>query len=177
MDALKRLIDGDAGHYPLGTIALAVIDDSTEHMQSFGFFPIPPDVPTPDSGVTLWMPYGLAVVKRTPHPAAARAFLDFATSEAGCDIIAQHHGDFGLPVTHSGKDRESTLLALQQLKHYAAQSGTTVALEFLSPIKGPSLEVILVRLAKGEITALEAARLYDRDLKRRALELDLQPAR
>ena len=45
---------------------------------------------------------------------------------------------------------------------------TRLALEFLSPIKGPNLEKILVQVGSGITSAQVGAELYDQDVKQQA---------
>ena len=55
-----------------------------------------------------------------------------------------------------------------------SRSGTaTPALEYLSPVKGPSLEQITVQVGSGISTAAEGAALYDDDVKKQAQQLGL----
>ena len=51
---------------------------------------------------------------------------------------------------------------------------TTPALEFLSPIKGPALEQILVEVGSGIRPAEDGAALYDEDVKKQAQQLGLE---
>jgi raffinose/stachyose/melibiose transport system substrate-binding protein len=47
------------------------------------------------------------------------------------------------------------------------------ALEFLSPIKGPSLEQICVAAGTGQMTPDAAAAAYDKDVEKQAQQLGL----
>jgi raffinose/stachyose/melibiose transport system substrate-binding protein len=46
-------------------------------------------------------------------------------------------------------------------------------LEFLSPIKGPNLEQLLIAVGTGQSSAEEAAEDYDFDVERQAQQLGL----
>ena len=48
------------------------------------------------------------------------------------------------------------------------------ALEFVSPIKGPNLEKILIQVGSGISTAAQGAALYDDDVKKQAQQLGLK---
>ena len=53
-------------------------------------------------------------------------------------------------------------------------AGTTgLALEFISPIKGPNLEKILVQVGSGITKAAAGAALYDNDVTAEAQQLGL----
>ena len=56
--------------------------------------------------------------------------------------------------------------------HRREQDG--LALEFLSPIKGPNLEKILIQVGSGITTAPQGAALYDDDVKKQAQQLGLK---
>jgi len=50
---------------------------------------------------------------------------------------------------------------------------TSPALEFLSPVKGPSLEQITTAVATGQTSAEKAASQYDSDVTKQAKQLGL----
>ena len=51
---------------------------------------------------------------------------------------------------------------------------SSLALEFLSPIKGPALEQITVEVGSGIRSAKDGAELYDQDVKKQAQQLGLE---
>ena len=56
---------------------------------------------------------------------------------------------------------------------YQTDRKTGLALEFISPIKGPNLEKILVQVGSGITKAPAGAALYDNDVKAQAQQLGL----
>ena len=60
------------------------------------------------------------------------------------------------------------------LPYFERDGGTSPALEFLSPIKGPALEQITVEVGSGIRSAQDGAALYDEDVKKQAQQLGLQ---
>jgi raffinose/stachyose/melibiose transport system substrate-binding protein len=56
---------------------------------------------------------------------------------------------------------------------YQASGSTGLALEFISPIKGPNLEKILIQVGSGITKAAAGAALYDQDVKAEAQQLGL----
>jgi raffinose/stachyose/melibiose transport system substrate-binding protein len=56
---------------------------------------------------------------------------------------------------------------------YQTAGKTGLALEFISPIKGPNLEKILVQVGSGITKAAAGAALYDNDVKAEAQQLGL----
>jgi len=57
--------------------------------------------------------------------------------------------------------------------NYQDARTTGLALEFISPIKGPNLEKILVQVGSGITKAAAGAALYDQDVKAEAEQLNL----
>jgi raffinose/stachyose/melibiose transport system substrate-binding protein len=57
--------------------------------------------------------------------------------------------------------------------YFNKAGGASPALEFLSPIKGPSLEQILIEVGSGIRSAESGAKLYDEDVKKQAQQLGL----
>jgi raffinose/stachyose/melibiose transport system substrate-binding protein len=56
---------------------------------------------------------------------------------------------------------------------YFESGKTAPALEFLSPVKGPSLPQITTEVGSGIKSAKEGAKLYDRDVEKQAKQLGL----
>jgi raffinose/stachyose/melibiose transport system substrate-binding protein len=57
---------------------------------------------------------------------------------------------------------------------YQEAGNTGLALEFVSPIKGPNLEKILIQVGSGITKAKPGAELYDNDVKAQAQQLGLK---
>jgi len=171
-ESVTDLASGRAAH----TIGLSVVvgllnDLDPAAPDQIGFFPIPGK--TANSGATLWMPLGLYVPRAGQNRKAALKFIDFVMDEANCDLLKQTDIAFGpFAIDTCTWDENQPLYEMEMARHFD-DKGATPALEFLTPLKGPSLEVLTRQLLLGEITAQEAADRYDRDLLKRALELKL----
>jgi raffinose/stachyose/melibiose transport system substrate-binding protein len=63
--------------------------------------------------------------------------------------------------------------AIKDIQPYIDGGNNSPALEFLSPVKGPSLEQITVAVGSGLNTAEEGAALYDQDVQKQAQQLGL----
>ncbi len=59
------------------------------------------------------------------------------------------------------------------MPYFEKAGAASPALEFLSPIKGPTLEQILIEVGSGIRTAESGAKLYDEDVKKQAQQLGL----
>jgi len=63
--------------------------------------------------------------------------------------------------------------AVKDMQTYIDAGQSSLALEFLSPVKGPALEQICVEVGSGIRKADAAAKLYDEDVKKQAQQLGL----
>ncbi len=63
---------------------------------------------------------------------------------------------------------------VSDMQPYFDEGKTNLALEFLSPIKGPTLEQITVAVGSGITSAEDGAAQYDEDVKKQAQQLGLE---
>ena len=63
--------------------------------------------------------------------------------------------------------------AIKDIQPYIDGGNNLPALEFLSPVKGPSLEQITVATGSGLTDPEEAAKQYDQDVAKQAKQLGL----
>ncbi len=71
---------------------------------------------------------------------------------------------------HAARGRSARV---QDVVPYFDEEASSPALEFLSPIKGPNLEQILIEVGSGIRRLQSAAKLYDEDVKKQAQQLGL----
>jgi raffinose/stachyose/melibiose transport system substrate-binding protein len=64
--------------------------------------------------------------------------------------------------------------AVKDMLPYFEAGQTAPALEFLSPIKGPSLQQITTEVGSGIKSAKAGAELYDKDIEKQAKQLGLK---
>jgi raffinose/stachyose/melibiose transport system substrate-binding protein len=170
--ALRKIGSGEGAHYPMLTFALAtIVDLYPDAVENVGFFAMPGDGP---NGLTVWMPPGIYAPKDTAHPDAVKRFMAFVASPAACDAMTAAVGVSG-PYLVSGctiPDDVPRAVA-DMLPYFEEAGGTSPALEFLSPIKGPALEQITVEVGSGIRSAEDGAALYDEDVKKQAEQLGL----
>ncbi|MCD7061128.1 ABC transporter substrate-binding protein [Pelagibacterium xiamenense] len=174
-DGLRMLSTGEGAHYPMLTFAIAAIEATyPENLDSVGFFAQPGSDPE-INGLTTWMPAALYVPKTTSHPEEAMAFLDFVASVDGCNAITEAVGATG-PYLVEGCDLPSDVPAAtaDMLPYFEEDGRTAPALEFLSPVKGPTLEQLTVEVGSGIRSPEDAAALYDQDVERQAQQLGLE---
>jgi raffinose/stachyose/melibiose transport system substrate-binding protein len=175
-DGVRMLVEGTAAHYPMltGNVASAVGANYPDAVGDIGVFPIPSNN-VDEPGLTVWMPNGLYIPKSTEGATleAAKDFAAWVASPAGCDAAAAS-STLGGPFVVDGCDLPDDVPAIvSDMQPYFDNGQTGLALEFLSPIKGPALEQITVEVGSGIRDAADGAALYDEDVKKQAQQLGL----
>lgn len=172
---LELLANGEVAHYPMLTFVLSTIASNyPDQIDDIGFFAQPGNDPEAN-GVTLWMPAGTYIPQTTEGAQldAALEFLAFIASVEGTDVITSAVTPQGPYLVDGATLPDDVLPAVQDLAAYIEAGDVYPALEFLSPIKGPNLEQLLVSVGTGQLTAAEAAENYDFDVERQAQQLGL----
>lgn len=173
-DGMRMVATGAAAHYPMLTFGIgSVKQNEPDKVNAIGFF-AQPGTDAAHNGLTVWMPAALYVPAKSEHLAAAKAFVDFAASVDGCNLMIGANGATG-PYLIKGcalpKDVPASVADM--LPYFQKEGGTVPALEFLSPIKGPNLEQITVAVGSGISTAADGAAQYDQDVEKQAKQLGL----
>jgi raffinose/stachyose/melibiose transport system substrate-binding protein len=173
-EGMEAVATGTAAHYPMLTFAVGqVATNFPDDLPNLGFFAQPG--PTADSnGLTVWMPAALYIPKTSPNADAAKGFLDFVATVEACNLMIGTMGATGPYLIEGCELPADVPQAVADMLPYFAEAGRTApALEFLSPIKGPNLEQLLVEVGSGIRPAAEAAALYDQDVEKQAQQLGL----
>jgi raffinose/stachyose/melibiose transport system substrate-binding protein len=174
VNALKELATGQAAQYPMITVVISnVVQSNPSQLNDIGYFAMPPDSGEPHA--TVWEAGGAYIPKSTTGDklAAAEKLVAFLNSPAGCNIqntAGVPSGPFATSACTVPSDAPA-LVADEAAYQTAGKTG--LALEFLSPIKGPNLEKILVQVGSGITKAPAGAALYDNDVKAQAQQLGL----
>jgi raffinose/stachyose/melibiose transport system substrate-binding protein len=172
---LKALADGTGAQYPMLTFAVGTIASATpDKLKDIGFYAQPGD-DAAKYGLTVWEPAGLYIPKTTTGAKldAAKKFLAFVASKEGCDSMAKAYTPSG-PFLIKGCTLPADVPdAIKDMQPYFDAGNNSPALEFLSPVKGPALEQILVEVGSGIRKAGDGAALYDEDVKKQAQQLGL----
>lgn len=172
--ALDKLATGEGAHYPMLTFAQAtIVQNYPDQADEIGFFPVPGDSPD-DVGLTTWMPSSVYSPATTENPEAVKEFMAFVASPAGCDAITEARGITG-PYVVNGCDIEGGEVSriVSDMLPFFEENRTSPALEFLTPVKGPNLQGIMVELGTGITDAQQAATAYDQDNAVQAQQLGL----
>lgn len=173
---LQRLVDGEVAQYPMLTfVTPAYVDLADDAAETIGFFAQPGD-DAETNGLTTWMPFALYIPKTVTGQKleAAKEFLAFVASTEGCDAQNAAVPPNGPYLVQGCALPEGLPTVVTDLQQYIDDGNTSLALEYLSPIKGPNLEKITVEVGSGMATALEGAERYDEDVKKQAQQLGLE---
>lgn len=173
---IKMVAEGTGVHYPMLTFAGSSIATAyPDLIDDVGVFALPGS--SEANPLTTWMPSALYIPATTTGAEleAAKKFLAFVASAEGCDSITAAVGVTGPYVV---KDcvlpADVPVYVSDMLPYFETEGGTEPALEFLSPIKGPSLEQITVAVGSGITSAADGASQYDEDVKKQAQQLGLE---
>jgi raffinose/stachyose/melibiose transport system substrate-binding protein len=174
-DGIKAVATGTAVHYPqLGGVSANIENVAPGKSKDVGFFPLPGnDAAT--NGMTIWPGNGLYIPKTAEGDKleAAKKFLTFMTSQAGCDAYAKGTPPVGPFLANACQLPADVSQVAKDTQTYIDAGKAGPALEFKSPIKGPALEQICIQVGTGQVDAQKAAELYDQDVKKQAQQLGL----
>jgi raffinose/stachyose/melibiose transport system substrate-binding protein len=175
-DAVRMLAEGEAAHYPMltGNVAEALGANYPDADASIGVFPVPGEDAS-SNGLTVWMPNGVYIPQTIDASKldAAKAFLAWLVTPESCEIQSAAI-NMGGPFVVDGCDLPDDAASLvKDMQVYFDEGNTGLALEFLSPIKGPALEQITVEVGSGIRSAADGAALYDEDVIKQAQQLGL----
>jgi raffinose/stachyose/melibiose transport system substrate-binding protein len=175
-DGLKKLANGQGAQYPmLSSVMGNVVATYPDKVKDVGLFPIPGD-DAAKNGLTVWSPSGMYIPKTVEGAKldAAKKFVDFVASPEGCAAWSKTGTPTGPYAVKTCQLPADVIQVAKDTQTYIDKPGaSSLALEFLSPIKGPSLEQITVEVGSGIRKADAGAKLYDEDVKKQAQQLGL----
>ncbi|MBE1442521.1 ABC transporter substrate-binding protein [Paenibacillus sp. OAS669] len=170
---LKMLAEGSGVQYPMLTSAIdALAQNYPDKVKDIGVFPIPSDNESLN-GFTVWMPNSYYINKKSKNIDAAKKFIEFLISPEGQKAYMSKSKANGPFVVKGIQVPDDAYQAVKDMQTYFDNGKTLPALEFISPVKGPNLESILIEVGTGQKTAAEGAADYDKDVKKQAQQLNL----
>jgi len=175
-EGARMIATGEGAHYPILTSIVSTIQQNNpEALDDVGVFPIPARNAA-DTKLTVWLPNAVYIPKTTEGAEldAAKKFVAFVNSEAGCEVQQTAMVPSGPFATNSCSLPDDVPGLLTDMEPYFDEGTTNPALEFLSPIKGPNLENITVEVGSGIRSAADGAALYDEDVVKQAQQLGLE---
>jgi raffinose/stachyose/melibiose transport system substrate-binding protein len=175
-DGIKAVATGTAAHYPqLGASANNIENVAPGKSNDVGFFALPgPDAAT--NGMTVWPGTAAMYIPKTVEGDkldAAKKLIAFAATQQGCDAYSKGSPPQGPYLSKACQLPTDVSQVAKDTQAYFASGKASPALEFKSPIKGPSLEQICIQVGTGQVDAKKGAALYDEDVKKQAQQLGL----
>jgi raffinose/stachyose/melibiose transport system substrate-binding protein len=167
---MAYLAAGKAAQYPLLTFPVGTLP--AEQATTIGFFGIPGD-DAATAGATLWLPGGQYIPKASKNIDAAKKFIAFVASADGTAAATTAVPPTGPYLIKGGGLPADVLPVVKDIQAYIEGGNNAPALEFLSPVKGPSLEKITVAVGTGQTSAKDGAAQYDADVTKQAKQLGL----
>lgn len=170
---LKMLADGKGAQYPMLSFASpSLVQNFPDQIENIGFFAQPGDDAS-KNGLSVWMPGAGYVYKETKNVEAAKQFVAFMASVEGTEVAATVSKPTGPYLIKDAKIPDDVPTLVKDMLPYFESGKTAPALEFVSPVKGPSLEQITVEVGAGIKKAAEGAAAYDKDVEKQAKQLGL----
>jgi raffinose/stachyose/melibiose transport system substrate-binding protein len=170
---LKMLAEGTGVQYPMLTHAIdALAQNYPDKVKDIGVFPVPSDNAS-INGFTVWMPSSFYINKKSKNVEAAKKFIDFLVSPEGMKIYMTKSKANGPYVIKGVNVPDDAYDGIKEMQPYFDSGKTAPALEFVSPVKGPNLESILIEVGTGQKSAADAAADYDKDVRKQAQQLNL----
>jgi raffinose/stachyose/melibiose transport system substrate-binding protein len=174
---LEMLVKGEAAHFAMQAHRLAAIEmDYPDKIGDIGIFPVPGDDPD-NMGITAWMPNGWFINKEVgQNPAklaAVKKWIDFFLSQDAWKLFTSVQKPGG-PAMVKGFDMPADVIpGIKEQQQYYDSGRYKLALEFVSPIKGPNLEQFCIEVLSGRMNPADAAKAYDQDVQKQAYLLNL----
>ncbi len=170
---LQMLAEGEGAHYPMLSFALSTIATNwPDLVNDVGFF-AQPGTDASQNGATIWMLSATYIPQTTENLEVAKDFLAFMVSPEAIAALNEAVPPSGPYLIKGAELPEDVLPAVEDIASYIESGNSAPALEFLSPVKGPTLEQITVAVGTGQMTPEEAAVAYDEDVEKQAQQLGL----
>ena len=173
-DAIDMLAEGQCGHWFMLTQCLSNVYAlyGQEAVDNLGLFGVPAD--QGETGLVFWMPISMYANVNSEKLDDVLRFFEFYLSDEALDAFVSAQlpdgpfcvKDYPLP------DKAYRAVA-EDMQAYFDAGLTHAAMEFETAVKGANCMGICVEAASGQINAEEAARMYDEDCLKQAIQLGL----
>ena len=173
-DALEAMSTGQATHWFILTqVVPTMIEMHPECEDKLGVFAIP-GVDPENTGLTVWEPNAWYISKDSENAEAALAFLEYWFEKDTMDYYFTTYGANGPSCIKGYTLPDNVAPAIKNdMQAYFDVGHTAPALEFLTPVKGATCEQITTSAALGQIDGATAAKMYDDDCKKSAMQQGL----
>ena len=172
--ALEMLVTGQGAHYPmLTTVILPLAETYPEEVNNIGVFPVPSD-DAAVNGLTVWPSASLHIYSGSEKIDACKRFLEFYLSDEGQQILMAAMPPSGPSHVIGVQMPDDVLPIIKDMLPYFESGAVTSAMEFTTPVKGANCPQICVECGSQNVTPEEAAKLYDDDCVKLAVQLGLE---
>ena len=175
-DGVKAVATGKAAHYPqLGAVATNIPLVAPGKEKEVGFFALPGNDASKNN-MTVWPGTSALYIPKSVEGDkldAAKKLIAWAATQEGCDAFIKGSPPQGPFLSKACKLPAEVSQVATDTQAYFDSGKSSPALEFKSPIKGPSLEQICIQVGTGQVDAKKGAELYDQDVKKQAQQLGL----
>jgi raffinose/stachyose/melibiose transport system substrate-binding protein len=146
-----------------------------DKVDDIGFFAIPGD-DKENTGVCMWSPDSLFINKNINEEKqeAIKQIFQFLLSKEGLELQSGAAKPYGPYMVEGAEMPDDGFQAVKDSQKYIDENRYCLALEFLSPVKGPNAPQICVEAYSGTMSAEEAAKAYDEDCEKQAKQLGLE---
>lgn len=162
--AAMAICEGDAAFVICRTNIMTNVEIvAPECYNDIGFFPLPDN--DPDArGVAVWMPTGWVAAKEGSDPELAVKFLEFTTTEEAVNAICTKVIPTGAFMVKGVSLPETVSTAVREAQEWVSKASQPV-MEYVCPIKGTNLPVILSMVGTGELTPDEGIEQIEADFR------------
>lgn len=169
----EKLKSGEINHALISANRrFQLLQENPEMSDIYGFFPQPGES-VESSGFTVWLPLAAYIYKESPDISLAIEVFSYLMSEEGLKIVERNNLLTGLPfVLNDSSGLESNYQDVL-LEEYIADERYSLAMEFLTPLKGQDSTSICMDVLDGLTDPLNGAKAYDSDIEKQAIDLQL----
>lgn len=167
------IVNGEGAHWIILTQALSNIYELYgEDVNKVGVFAVPGDDAN-DNGLTVWMPTSWYGNKNSDKVDDIKRFMEFYISDEALDAYTSAILPDGPYCVKGYELPDNAYDAVKQEQAYFDAGKTSTALEFQTAVKGSNCPAICQECGSGQTTAEEAAKAYDEDCLKQAVQLGL----
>jgi len=173
-DGVDMIANGEAAHWFMLSQAIGSIGELyPEELDNIGVFAIP-GKSAETTGITAWMPSSLYGNKHSEHQDAIKKFMEFWVSDEALDAYTSAVTPDGPYAIKGYELPDDACDAVRvDIQEYYNNNKVGAALEFKTSVKGANCEGIMQEIITGQISAEEAAKAYDEDCLKQAIQLGL----
>lgn len=172
-DGCDMIVNGEGAHWIILTQALSNIYELYgEDVNKVGVFAVPGDDAN-DNGLTVWMPTSWYGNKNSDKVDDIKRFMEFYISDEALDAYTSAILPDGPYCVKGYELPDNAYDAVKQEQEYLDAGKTSTALEFQTAVKGSNCPAICQECGSGQTTAEEAAKAYDEDCLKQAVQLGL----